>query len=40
MTKKVVTRFAHPWHGLSFGDAPDLVDAFIEVPKNSMLKYE
>jgi len=32
--------FAHPWHGLSYGDAPDIVEAFIEVPMDSMLKYE
>lgn len=32
---------AHPWHDLSYGeDAPREVQAFIEVPKNSMLKYE
>lgn len=31
---------AHPWHDLSYGEAPDTVEVFIEVPKNSMLKYE
>ncbi|MBW2983063.1 inorganic diphosphatase [Candidatus Woesearchaeota archaeon] len=32
---------AHPWHDLPFGEhAPDEVQAFIEVPKGSRLKYE
>ena len=32
---------AHPWHDLPFGaDAPEVVTAFIEVPKDSMMKYE
>lgn len=31
----------NPWHDVSFGEkAPDVVNAIIEVPKNSMLKYE
>ncbi|MCA9478339.1 MAG: inorganic diphosphatase [Nanoarchaeota archaeon] len=31
----------HPWHDLSPGEKlPEEVTAFIEVPKNSMLKYE
>lgn len=36
-----ITKTAHPWHGLSYGDdAPNEVNAFIEVPKHSKLKYE
>ncbi len=32
---------AHPWHGLSSGDAPpDLVDAFIEITPFDAVKYE
>ncbi|MFP4567563.1 MAG: inorganic diphosphatase [Candidatus Woesearchaeota archaeon] len=31
----------NPWHDVSFGqDAPEEVNAIIEVPKNSTLKYE
>ena len=31
----------HPWHDISVGDeAPDLVNAIIEVPKGSKNKYE
>ena len=39
MEKKHMT--AHPWHDLPYGeDAPNVVNGFIEVPKNSMIKYE
>lgn len=31
----------HPWHGVEIGtDAPKIVNAVIEVPKGSKLKYE
>ena len=30
----------HPWHDLSHGEVPDKVEVFIEVPMNSMMKYE
>ena len=31
----------HPWHEISFGEnAPDLVNAVIEIPKDCQLKYE
>jgi inorganic pyrophosphatase len=30
----------HPWHDLSYGHFPDKIEVFIEVSKNSMLKYE
>lgn len=31
----------NPWHDVTYGkDAPEEVNAIIEVPKNSMLKYE
>jgi len=32
---------AHPWHGLSAGkDAPDLVNAYIEIVPTDVVKYE
>merc|ERR1711916_301062 len=32
---------AHPWHDLSIGpDAPNVVHAVIEIPRNSKVKYE
>lgn len=35
------TIMVHPWHDLSFGDnIPNEVNAVIEVPKDSKLKYE
>jgi len=38
---KPIHKTVHPWHDLPVGEnAPDIVTAFIEVPKNSMLKYE
>lgn len=31
----------HPWHGVSFGpNAPDIVNAIIEIPEGSRAKYE
>jgi inorganic pyrophosphatase len=31
----------HPWHGTEFGiDAPEIVNAIIEIPKGSRAKYE
>lgn len=30
----------HPWHDLSFGNAPEEVECYIEVPKGSIMKYE
>lgn len=31
----------HPWHDISYGDeAPEIVDAIIEIPKRSRAKYE
>ncbi len=31
----------HPWHDVEYGpDAPEEINAIIEVPKNSTLKYE
>ncbi len=31
----------HPWHGVGYGDnAPDIVDAIVEIPKGSRAKYE
>lgn len=31
----------HPWHAVSIGkDCPDVVQAIIEIPKNSRAKYE
>ena len=39
--EKRMHKTVHPWHGISPGEnAPEIVTAFIEVPKNSMLKYE
>ncbi len=38
---KPTHKTVHPWHDISPGEnVPDEVTAFIEVPKNSMLKYE
>lgn len=38
---KKIHKTVHPWHDLPYGDnAPNEVTAFIEVPKNSKLKYE
>ena len=32
---------SHPWHDLSVGeDVPDVVNAVIEIPKGSKVKYE
>jgi inorganic pyrophosphatase len=31
----------HPWHGISYGNqAPEIVNAVIEIPKGSKAKYE
>lgn len=31
----------HPWHGIHYGsDAPEIVNAIIEIPKGSRAKYE
>jgi len=31
----------HPWHGISYGDqAPRIVNAVIEIPQGSRIKYE
>lgn len=31
----------HPWHGVSYGpNAPDIVNAIIEIPEGSRAKYE
>jgi len=31
----------HPWHGADYGDqAPDIVNALIEIPQGSRTKYE
>lgn len=39
--EKQIHKTVHPWHDISPGDnTPDEVTAFIEVPKNSMIKYE
>lgn len=39
--KKPIHKTVHPWHDISPGEnAPEIVTAFIEVPKHSMLKYE
>ena len=35
------TTVLHPWHGASFGEqAPQLVNAMIEIPQGSRTKYE
>ncbi len=34
-------RFHHPWHGISPGDeSPRTVNAIIEIPRDSQIKYE
>ncbi len=36
-----MTQPAHPWHDVAPGDhAPEIVNAIIEIPKNSRAKYE
>ena len=41
MTKSYNRFRAHPWHGLSAGsDAPDAVDAYIEITPFDRVKYE
>lgn len=36
-----MSRFLHPWHDLSYGaDAPQELQVFIEIPKESRNKYE
>ncbi len=35
------TKVSHPWHGVSFGEnAPEVVNAIIEIPQGSRCKYE
>lgn len=39
--EKPVHKTVHPWHDISPGEkSPDVVTAFIEVPKGSQVKYE
>lgn len=41
MPVKNNTHILHPWHGVSFGkNAPTIVNALIEIPKDSKTKYE
>lgn len=35
------TEKAHPWHGVPLGDkVPEVINAIVEIPKDSMIKYE
>jgi inorganic pyrophosphatase len=38
---KIITTTAHPWHGIEMGnDAPNIVNAFIEIVPNNSIKFE
>ncbi len=37
----ITTNVLHPWHGIDYGkDAPEVVNAVIEIPQGSRAKYE
>lgn len=37
----IPTNIFHPWHGVGYGeDAPEVVNAIIEIPQGSRAKYE